>query len=530
MLHVSGLSITLERPGAAALPLVRDVSFKLAAGGTLGIVGESGAGKSLLLRALIGLLPEGMRASGHVGFEGQDLLALPEAGMGRVRGARMGMIFQEPMSALNPAMRVGAQIAEGLRWHGASASAAQAEALRLMQRVRIPDAARRMNAYPHELSGGQRQRVGIAIALALKPALLLADEPTTALDVTVQVDILDLFAELVADLNLALILVSHDFGVIARTAHDVLVMRDGAVVEAGGTVQVLRAPDHAYTLQLLAAMPRRAPAVAAAVANTDAPLLSLRGIVRDYKVGPQPLFGRRARFRALDGVDLDVPAGSVFGIVGESGSGKSTLARIVMALDRPDAGRVLFEGDDLCALPPARLRARRRDFQMVFQDPYGSLDPRMRVGETIAEPLHLLPDAPQGTARRDLVVEMLESVGLKADDVRRHPHQFSGGQRQRIAIARALITRPKLLVADEAVSALDVSVQAQVLDLLRSLKASHALTVLFITHNLAVLEAMADHVAVMADGRIVECGPAPALFDAPRAAYTQRLLAARLGL
>ncbi|GGF49355.1 ABC transporter ATP-binding protein [Azorhizobium oxalatiphilum] len=510
--------------------VVRDVSFHLAAGRTLGIVGESGAGKSVLLRALIGLLPDGMRASGTVAFEGRDLLRLSEADMCRVRGARIGMIFQEPMSALNPARRVGEQIAEGIRWHrGVPAAAARAEALRLLERVRIPDAGRRIDAFPHELSGGQRQRVGIAIALATRPALLLADEPTTALDVTVQAEILDLFDELVAELGVALVIVSHDFGVIARIADDTLVMKDGARVEAGGTADVLRAPGHPYTQRLLAAMPRRAavPRSSGVAPAEEAPLLQLRGITRDYPVGPTPLWGRREKLRALDGVDLDVPVGSIFGIVGESGSGKSTLARIAMALERPTAGRVQFAGEDLFALPERDLRLRRRQFQMVFQDPYGSLDPRVRIGRTIAEPLDLLPDVPHGAEREKLVAQTLESVGLKAEDARRFPHQFSGGQRQRIAIARAIITRPRLVIADEAVSALDVSVQAQILDLLRELRDSHGITIAFITHNLAVLQAIADHVAVMNRGRIVEAGPARAIFDAPREAYTRRLLAAQ---
>ncbi len=573
-----------RRPGGARIEVLSDIAFALGRGETLGIVGESGAGKSLLALSLLGLLPEGVRAAGRIRLGETDVLAASEAELCRLRGRRIGMIFQDPLSALNPAMRVGRQIAEGLvLGRGLGHAAARRRARDLLDRVRIPEAERRLDAYPHELSGGQRQRVGIAIALALEPALLVADEPTTALDVTVQAEILDLIAGLVKEDGMALILVSHDLGVVARATARTLVLYAGTRFEAGATSAVLRRarqPLHgrpprrdaaasarrraraprrhpgggarcrraAARMPLRAALPGRRPGLrrrgagvarpaggaraggaraalhpgaAGGARSVTPPLLDVQDLARHYGGG---LAGRTAPRRALDGVSFTLAAGTIMGIVGESGCGKSTLARLVAALDRPTAGRVLLAGDDVFALPARALARRRRDFQMVFQDPYGSLDPRQRVGRIVAEPLHVLSPRPDRAARSARVAAALDSVGLKPADAARFPHAFSGGQRQRIAIARALVTRPKLVIADEPVSALDLSVQAQVLNLILDLRERDRIAVLFITHNLGVVGAVCDTVGVMYLGRIVETGPAGAVLDRPLHPYS-RLLA-----
>ncbi len=504
--------------------LVEDVAFAVPNGATLGIVGESGSGKSLTAQAIMGLLPPSLEAEGQVALDGADLLGLPERDLQRVRGARIGMIFQEPMTALNPAMRVGDQIAEGLLRHRPTGRAqARAEALRLLDRVRIPEARRRLDAFPHELSGGQRQRVCLAIAIAPGPRLLIADEPTTALDVTVQAEVLGLLGELVTDLRMALLLISHDLGVIGSICERTLVMNAGRVAEAGDTAQVLRRPAQAHTRRLVAALPKRATHAGPAAPPAAQPLLDVRHLEREYRSHTG-----RAVLKAVDGVSFTVEAGTIFGIVGESGCGKSTLARMIMGLDRPTGGRILFEGHDVGASAPAALRGLRRGFQMVFQDPQGSLDPRQRVRRIVAEPLALDPRAPRGAALRALVGQTLAAVGLAPSDADRFPHEFSGGQRQRIAIARAIIGRPKLIVADEPVSALDPSVQAQVLDLLTRLRQTTGIAVVLISHSLAVVQSICDRVAVMSRGRFVEVGSTAQIFDRPTDPCTRRLIDAEL--
>ncbi len=562
LLEARGLRIAFDTPDGP-MEAVRGIDFALEAGGTLGLTGESGSGKSLTALALLGLLPAGARWSGSLRFDGRELAGLPEPDWCRLRGGRIAMVFQEPMTALNPLQPVGAQVAEPLRLHRSpDRRAARRAAAELLDRVGIAHAARRLDDLPHRFSGGQRQRIGIAMALAGGPRLLVADEPTTALDTVTQRQILDLLDGLVAERGLALLLVSHDLAVLARRVRQLLVMRRGEILERGPAAAVLRHPAHAYTRALLAARPRGdAPAApespdspagasgplpasapgaapsagrraaprpsAAPVADCEdeaPPLLEVQGLVRRYRL-PRPGLWRPAPVAtALDGVGFTLRAGASLGIVGASGSGKSTLARLVMALDRPAAGRVMLAGRDLHALPPAALRAARRDIQMVFQDPQGSLDPRMTVARTVAEPL-----AAQGAparACRARAAELLEAVGLRPDDLDRHPHEFSGGQRQRIAIARALVTGPRLLVADEPVSALDMTVQAQILALLADLRARHGLALLLISHDLAVVRRLCDEVAVLDAGRIVERGRPADLFRAPAHPATRALVEA----
>jgi len=530
-------AIRLKRRRQAPATLVENVSFTIPTGATLGIVGESGSGKSLMALMIMGLLSPEIRAEGRVVLDGVDLMRLSERQLQHVRGAKIGMIFQEPMAALNPAMRVGDQIAEGLRRHKRiGGAAARAEALRLLERVRIPDPRRRLDVYPHELSGGQRQRIGIAVALAPGPGLLIADEPTTALDVTIQAEVLELLSELIAELSMSLLLISHDLGVIASMSERTLVMNAGTCVEEGKTEQILRRPAHPYTQALIAALPHpakheertgstAAATVTAPVEPVQTPssdrswLVDVRDVESQYRQR-----GDHTLIKAVDGVSFTLAPGTIFGIVGESGCGKSTLARVVMGLHRPTRGQVLFEGEDIFAKSRSELLRLRRGFQMVFQDPRGSLDPRQNVGRIVAEPLFLDPQAPLGRERKDLIGETLASVGLRPSDAERHPHEFSGGQRQRIAIARAIIGKPKLIVADEPVSALDVSVQAQVLKLIMDLRDRYGVAFLFISHSLAVVEMISDRVGVMYRGNFVETGSAREVFNRPVHSYTKKLI------
>ncbi|RAY17101.1 ABC transporter ATP-binding protein [Actinomadura craniellae] len=497
---------------------VKGVSFDLAAGRALGVVGESGSGKSTLAMSLL-RLTEGAETTGEIRAGETDVLAAPKAELRRLRGGRIAMVFQDPLSSLDPYLRVGDQIAEVYRAHtGATRRAARAKAVEVLDRVGIPDAARRARAYPHEFSGGMRQRALIAMALALRPRILIADEPTTALDVTVQAQLLDLLGDLRAATGMALLLVSHDVGVVAGNVDEVLVMRDGEAVEHGPVGTVLRAPRAGYTRELLAAVPRMdAPRTAAPTPGE--PLLRVTDLRREFVLGP-PL--RRRAVPAVDGVTFDVRRGETLGIVGESGSGKSTLARLLVRLLEPTSGRVVFDGRDLAGLPERRLRPLRRDLQLVFQDPGASLNPRRTVGDSIAEPLRVHGEPDPGGAARAL----MERVGLDPRRARDYPHEFSGGQRQRIGIARALALRPRLLVCDEPVTSLDVSTQAQVLELLTDLRHEFDLTLVFVSHDLAVVRQVSDRVAVMRHGKIVELAGTDALFESPEHPYTRELLAA----
>lgn len=517
LLRVASLHVSIGEQ-----PILTDVSFTLRRGQTLGVVGESGSGKSMTALAVMGLLPGGAHRRGTIELAGRALDALDERSLQSLRGSEIGMVFQEPMTALNPLHRVGDQVAESVRLHRQlSRAEADVQARQALERVGLPAAMRAAQRYPHELSGGQRQRVVIAIAIACRPALLIADEPSTALDVTTQAGILELLRELQSEQGLALMFISHDLAVVASMADEIAVMREGRIVDSGRFETVFSTRGSEYSQRLLDASTWAAPATHAR--SVGEPLLQADALVCSYPSGPRSWLGRRARVRALDRVSVTVHRGESVGLVGESGCGKSTLSRALLGLMPLDEGRLHFDGRSLAQ---GHDRAVRRRLQAVFQDPYGSFDPRHRVERLVAEPLHLLDRQPSRTERRRRVSAMLERVGIGADALRRYPHEFSGGQRQRIAIARALIVEPALVVLDEAVSALDVSVRAQVLALLSELAADDGLAYLFISHDLSVVRNVTDRVLVMRDGRIVEHGATAAVFEAPRDPYTQALLAA----
>ena len=524
-LQLKNLSVKLpsggDRPQA-----VSDVSFEVHEKEILCLVGESGSGKSVIAQAVMGLLPKTLPvAGGEILLEGENLLAASAARLRQLRGARMSMIFQEPMSALNPVMRCGAQIDEVLRFHIAQSPAERhRKVLDLLGEVALPDPERIAASYPHQLSGGQRQRIMIAMALALEPALLIADEPTTALDVTTQAQILNLILQLQKKHGMAVLFITHDFGVVAELAHRVAVLREGRLVELGAKLDVLQRPRHEYTRMLIRAVPTLQPH--ARPAPADAPLvLQTRNLSKTY--AERGWFGHRREVRAASGVELTVRRGQTLGIVGESGSGKSTVARCIVRLIEPSGGEIRLGGRDIAPLGPAALRPLRAKVQIVFQDPYRSLNPRRRVGEAIIEgPLNY--GVPRAEAL-ERARRLLALVQMDPACVERYPHQFSGGQRQRICIARALALEPELLVADEAVSALDVSVQAQVLALLAEIRSRLSLAMLFITHDLRVAAQVCDQVAVMHAGRIVEYGPVREVFLAPRHDYTRALFAAAPG-
>lgn len=526
LLQIKNLTVDLP-PGADRQHALKDVSLTINSGEILCVVGESGSGKSLTAGAILGLLPQDVRASaGQILWQGeQDLLRLPAEAMRRLRGQGIGMIFQEPMTALNPLRTIGDQIAEVFRTHTRLGRADIRErTLALLESVRLPEPAQALEAYPHELSGGQRQRAMIAMALALEPALLIADEPTTALDVTTQAQILHLIHDLQRRKGTAVLFITHDFGVVAEIADRVAVMQRGVLVESGTAEQVLEHPRHPYTCALIAAVPPLEPAAARAGSFDDVPvILSTDVLSKTYR--KRGWLGRAGRVtHAVDGVSITLREGGTLGIVGESGSGKSTLARTLLGLVPPDAGAITLAGKPLVFKGGSAHRDHARRVQMVFQDPYGSLNPRQRVGEIVAQGPMV-----HGTPRREAMAraaELFELVGLSADAIRRYPHEFSGGQRQRVGLARALAMQPRVLIADEPVSALDVSVQAQVLALLARLRDQLGLSIVFITHDLRVAAQVCDHIAVMKSGRVVESGVCADVFRQPAHPYTQALLAA----
>ncbi len=519
LLRLEDLSVWFDDP---ARPAVDRVSLSVDAGRTLALVGESGSGKSLTAMSVLDLLPDGAgRRAAAIELDGDNVLDWPASRRRALRGGRIGTIFQEPLTALNPLHRVERQIGEAMRIHqGLGRAAIRQRCLKLLEQVELPATDDMLKRYPHQLSGGQRQRVMIAMALANDPALLIADEPTTALDVTIQETILDLLRRLQRERNLAILLISHDLGLVARYADDVAVMHEGRIVETGPTTQVLERPEHDYTRHLLAAEPGGHPEPLTAQAPV---LLNAEGLSVRFKGARRGWFGRAAPVAAVDNLSLSLRRGETLGVVGESGSGKSTLALALLRLIPAD-GKVMLLDQALDDLSGAALRPWRRHMQVVFQDPFGSLNPRLSVGRAVDEGLRVHHKDLDADQRAERTRALLEEVGLPADSAGRYPHEFSGGQRQRIAIARALIVEPDLLILDEPTSALDRSVQAQVLELLKTLQRRHGLSYLFISHDLKVVRAISHRLLVMRDGQVVEHGDTERVFREPEQAYTRRLI------
>ncbi|MCT7374444.1 ABC transporter ATP-binding protein [Chelativorans salis] len=522
---IRGIRVTFDTPDGA-VEAVRGVDMHVKAGETVAVVGESGSGKSQIMMAAMGLLASNGRAEGSVTYRGQELVGLPREKLNRIRGAKITMIFQEPMTSLDPLYTIERQISEPLRVHGGlSAAAARKRALELLKLVHIPDPERRLKSYPHELSGGQRQRVMIAMALANDPDLLIADEPTTALDVTIQAEILGLLAELQRKLGMAILFITHDLTIVEAFADRVYVMQHGKVVEEGATEQIFNRPAQDYTKMLLAAEPEghKPPVPKSAPILLDAHKVSVTFSARGG------LFSAGFALKAVQDVTLSLRAGQTVGIVGESGSGKSTLGRALLQL-LPSEGRVVYQGVPIQGFSRAAMRPYRRNLQMVFQDPYGSLSPRMTVGEIITEGLLVHEPGLSAGQRVEQAMEALKEVGLDPAMRNRFPHEFSGGQRQRIAIARAVVLKPTVIVLDEPTSALDRSVQKQIITLLRRIQQSHNLSFIFISHDLAVVKALADYTIVMKSGQVVEEGLTDEVFERPRSDYTRDLMEAAFDL
>ncbi|WP_309084998.1 ABC transporter ATP-binding protein [Chelativorans sp.] len=540
LLEVDGLTVQVATP-AGAQTVVDGLSFRLARGKTLCIAGESGSGKSMTALSLMQLLPKPTArvTAGTARLAGRDILALPEAEMRRVRGRHIGMIFQEPMTSLNPVLSIGRQLGDAIIAHGAgSEKETRRRALELLDQVQIPEPERRLSQYPHELSGGMRQRVVIAMALAQNPEILIADEPTTALDVTVQAQILALIRKLQADRGISVILITHDMGVVAEMADDVLVMQHGRMVERSPVDVIFSAPREEYTRRLLAAVPRLGemkgtlqpkrvlarPAEACPARQEDGPLVEVENLTVRFDIKGGILQRAVRRVHAVEGIYFTIRRGETLSLVGESGCGKSTTGKALLNLI-PWQGNIRVAGRSTKGLRPTAMRPILRDVQMIFQDPYASLDPRMRVGDLVAEPL-VIHGLAKGSELTDRVAYLFRRVGLSPEQMRRYPHEFSGGQRQRICIARALSLSPKLIVADESVAALDVSIQAQVLDLLQDIQDETGISYLFISHDMAVVEQISHRVAVMYMGRFVEMGTRAQIFENPQHPYTRKLMQA----
>ena len=547
MIVLNKFSVTFDENTA-----LNGASVEIKPGERLGIVGESGSGKTMLALCLMGMIPEGANLSGSIKVEGRNMTSSTDKLWQEFRARKIAMIFQEPMSALNPLRRVGDTVIEPLLVHeGVSKKKARAETLKLFEEVGIPDPLLRLRQFPHELSGGQRQRVLIALALACNPEILIADEPTSALDAKVVLRIIDLLVNLSESRKMGLVFISHDLQAVSRATNKILVMHKGNIVESGSTESVLLNPTHSYTKGLLAARPSlsrqfknnynnrfRLPTIPEPISTSrpmkpelseldkKTPLLNVQSIGKLYKLPRKTIFKSRSIITAVKGATFTLKKGETIGIVGESGSGKSTLAKLIMGFEKPNSGSIIFEGNDINKIPSEKLRKLRQRFQMVFQDPYGSLDPRRNVGWTIAEPLRAIGERDQ---LEDRVNDALLQVGLEIRDSAKFPHEFSGGQRQRIAIARAIVTRPALLVADEAVSALDVSVQAQILNLLMDIQDSLGLGILFISHDLAVVASICDKIIVMNGGHVLESGTLSEVLGSPKNKYTRNLLTAAGG-
>lgn len=519
LLEVTDLSLKIN-----GTPILRDISLRIDAGEIHGIIGESGSGKSLTALSMMQLLPNGSEATGRIMLNGQDILQMEQVALCGIRGKDIGMVFQEPMTALNPVKTIEAQVAETILIHEPQTprADARARARQTLERCELPNDRFPPSRYPHELSGGQCQRVVIAMAIALRPKLLIADEPTTALDVTTQAQILNLLERLVKEDGMGLMLITHDLAVVADMADQISIMKSGEIVEAGPTDQIFRDMRHPYTKALFAASghhPNREPA------KSGAALLTLRNVTRDYLSPRARLWGLAEPHRAVNNVSFDLYDGESLGLVGESGCGKSTLSRAILGLEDVQAGDIRLDGDPVYTGQNPN-RAVRAKMQAVFQDPYGSFNPRHRVARLISEPFHLLDDPPLGNDRAQVISRALEAVGMSPSDQTKFIHEFSGGQRQRLAIARALIIKPKLIIMDEAVSALDVSIRAQILDLLAQLSDQYGLSYLFISHDLSVVRRITDRVLVMKSGEIVEQGATESVFTDPQHPYTQALIAA----
>jgi microcin C transport system ATP-binding protein len=528
LLEVRDLHVSFGH-GDREVPAVRGASFDIAKGETVALVGESGSGKSVTALSILQLLPYPMahHPAGSIKFQGREIVGARESVLQEIRGNDIAMVFQEPMTSLNPLHTIEKQINETLILHkGMSRPAARQRTLELLRLVGLPEPEKRLNAYPHELSGGQRQRVMIAMALANDPDLLIADEPTTALDVTIQAQILKLLKELQARLGMALLLITHDLGIVRKMASRVCVMTKGEIVEQGPVAQIFDHPQHAYTRHLLAAEPKGRPVAAAA----DAPPIMTGGDIKVwFPIKAGVLRHVVDHVKAVDGISLNVREGHTVGVVGESGSGKTTLGLALLRLTQSQ-GKIRFDGKEIDGLSSREVRPLRREMQIVFQDPFGSLSPRLSVGQIVAEGLKVHRIAGSEAEREAMIVGALEEVGIDPEARHRYPHEFSGGQRQRIAIARAMILKPKFVVLDEPTSALDMSVQAQIVDLLRELQQRHRLTYMFISHDLRVVRALADEVMVLKDGKVMEQGSAAQIFERPQHPYTRALMAAAFEL
>lgn len=553
LLNINNVTISARKEGEW-LPIVKNSSFTLNQNEILGIVGESGSGKSVTSLAVMGLLPKGILevTSGTIDFEGRDIAKLSQKELRQLRGNDIAMIFQEPMSSLNPSLKCGFQVEEILMEHTAlSKKEIKAAVLALFEKVKLPEPEKIYNRYPHEISGGQKQRVMIAMAIACKPKILIADEPTTALDVTVQKEIILLLKELQQETGMSILFISHDLSLVSEIANRVLVMFRGEIVEQGIAEEIFNNPQHTYTKALINSRPsldvrlKRLPTIKDYLEDTvntteikpeqrqaehaklyaQAPLLEVINVEKEY-VSSAELFGKEATFKAVNDVSFKIYEGETLGLVGESGCGKSTLGNAILQLDKATAGKILYRGVDLTKLSSSEIRSLRKEIQIIFQDPYSSLNPRITVGKAIMEPMEVHKLYKNSKERRQKAMEILNRVGLGEEHFHRYPHEFSGGQRQRIGIARTIALQPKLIVCDESVSALDISVQAQVLNLLNELKENFGFTYIFISHDLAVVKYMSDQVLVMNKGKIEEMNEADALYAHPQKEYTKKLIAA----